>query len=105
MTRFTAKYVNGRWWEREEWDAMVAAQQALRPKVPYIISDRLDDVICPLNGRPYDSKSAYYQTVKDAGCEIAGSDPIVSRPRVPIEPPGGLEKDIKTAMEMLSAGS
>ena len=58
--RFTEKFWNGRWWPREEWDAMVAAQRAKalagrKVAAPMIISDKLDDVLNPVNGRLYDS--------------------------------------------------
>lgn len=41
-----------------------------------VISDDLgkDGVFNPANGKRYDSKSAYYRAVKDAGCEIMGND-------------------------------
>lgn len=40
----------------------------------YIISDVLNDVMCPADGKTYDSKSAYYRAVKDAGLVIVGND-------------------------------
>lgn len=70
----------------------------------YVISDHLDDVVCPLNGRPYDSKSAFYRTVRDAGCEIAGNDSsLTAKPREFSTVPN-VERDIKTAIEQLRAG-
>ena len=68
---------------------------------PYVISDHLDGVQNPVDGKRYDSKSAYYRTVKDAGCEIMGSDPQANK-RPEYEPPGGVEEDIKRAIEQLS---
>lgn len=41
---------------------------------PMIIRDTLDDVKNPVDGKIYDSKSAYYQAVKAAGCEIVGNE-------------------------------
>jgi hypothetical protein len=41
---------------------------------PSIISDALDYVQNPVDGKRYDSKSAYYRAVKDAGCEIVGNE-------------------------------
>jgi hypothetical protein len=41
---------------------------------PAIIRDGLDDVQNPVDGKIYDSKSAYYQAVKNAGCEIVGNE-------------------------------
>lgn len=101
MARFTEKYWNGKWWPRDEWDAMVAAQSALRPKTPYIISDRLDDVWNPATGKTYDSKSQYYRDVRAAGCEIVGNETMA--PPKPIEAVPGVERDLKTAIEQLNA--
>lgn len=70
----------------------------------YIISDHLDDVVNPLDGRAYDSKSAFYRTVREAGCEIAGNDSsLTARPRTFSEVPHA-DQDIKTAIEQLKAG-
>jgi hypothetical protein len=105
VARFTEKYWNGRWVPRDEWDAMVDAHKKANPRRgPYIITDGLADTWNPVNGQTYDSKSAYYQAVKDAGCEIVGGDSSLSKPRGPMETPGGVEKDIKQAIEVLSAG-
>jgi hypothetical protein len=42
--------------------------------MPYIVTDSLPDVRNPLDGKIYDSKSAYYKKVKESGCEILGND-------------------------------
>ena len=56
----------------------VAARRRERARsslpAPMIISDHLDGVKNPVDGKTYDSKSAYYQTVKAAGCEIVGNE-------------------------------
>jgi hypothetical protein len=49
------------------------AAKSLLP-APNIIRDALDNVQNPVNGRLYDSKSAYYQAVRKAGCEIVGNE-------------------------------
>lgn len=43
---------------------------------PMVISDDLgiQGVVNPADGKKYDSKSAYYKSVKDAGCHIVGAD-------------------------------
>lgn len=41
---------------------------------PMVIRDALDGVVNPCDGKPYDSKRAYYQTVKDHGCVIVGNE-------------------------------
>lgn len=38
-----------------------------------IISDCMSQVINPADGKPYDSKSRYYQTLKDKGCHVVES--------------------------------
>jgi hypothetical protein len=104
--RFTEKFWNGRWWPREAWDVMVAEQRArvLAGRVvacPMVIRDSMDGVINPVNGKPYDSKRAYERDVKAAGCVIVGNekhDTVHTPPPVP-----GVEQDIKTAIEQLSA--
>lgn len=45
---------------------------------PRLIRDGLDNVWNPVDGKIYDSKSAYYGTVKRAGYEIAGNDSSIS---------------------------
>ena len=103
MARFTAKYWNGQWWERDEWSALLAAQPP-RPKAPYVIRDSMSDTVNPVNGLTYDSKSAYYQAVKDAGCVIVGNDiPTPEGPRELEMPNPG--PDIKQAIEQLNARS
>lgn len=41
---------------------------------PSVIRDGLDNVKNPVDGKAYDSKSAYYKAVKSAGCEIVGNE-------------------------------
>lgn len=56
-------------------DVRAPVAQSALPR-PMIISDTLHDVINPINGKPYDSKSRYYRDVKAAGCSIIGNDTI-----------------------------
>lgn len=72
---------------------------------PRLIRDGLDDVWCPVNGKTYDSKSAYYRAVKEAGCEIAGNDSSITQAHeraVQTTVPGGLTDDLKAAYEQHS---
>lgn len=101
MTRETYVFRDGALIEKRLAPPLRSTRSGL--PAPMIISDRLDDVWNPVNGQSYDSKSAYYRAVKDAGCEIVGNDPIASRPPAPMEGPGGVEQDIKQAIEQLSA--
>lgn len=69
---------------------------------PRVISDRLDDVWNPVNGKKYDSKSAYYRAVKDAGYTIAGNDSSITKAHeraVETTAPAGLKDDLKAAWE------
>jgi hypothetical protein len=70
---------------------------------PMIISDCINDVMNPVDGRVYDSKSSYYAAVKASGCEIIGGDPI--RTNVDNEstrPIHDVEASVATALEQLS---
>jgi hypothetical protein len=73
---------------------------------PRVISDHLDDVWNPVNGKKYDSKSAYYNAVKDAGYTIAGNDSSITqaaeRARAETTAPKGLKDDLKAAWEQHS---
>lgn len=50
-----------------------AATRSTLP-TPMVIRDGLDGVKNPVDGKTYDSKSAYYRAVKDAGCVIVGNE-------------------------------
>ena len=67
---------------------------------PRVISDKLDDVWNPVNGKKYDSKSAYYSAVKNAGYTIAGNDSSITAPKpVATTAPKGLKDDLKAAWD------
>lgn len=72
---------------------------------PKLIRDGLDDVWNPVDGKKYDSKSAYYAAVKAAGCEIAGNDSSITQAHersVAPTAPAGLKDDLKAAFEQHS---
>lgn len=69
---------------------------------PMIISDTLDYVQNPANGQTYTSKSKYYKAVRDAGCEILGSEKPSASPKPQLDDP---VKDIKQAMEQVASGN
>lgn len=69
---------------------------------PMVISDHLE-VMSMADGKHYDSKSAYYRSVRAAGCEIVGNERPTQRD--PTSTPGGVERDIKTAIEQLGSGT
>lgn len=60
------------------WAQVAAARRARAMRsdcpAPMVIRDGLDDVQNPCDGKPYDSKRAYYRTVKEAGCVIVGNE-------------------------------
>jgi len=71
---------------------------------PQIISDDLgiQGVFNPANGKTYDSKSQYYRAVKEAGCEVLGTD--APREAKPIEAKiceNDLKRDIAQAIQQL----
>lgn len=51
--------------------------------VPHVISDTMTPIKSMIDGRDYDSKAAYYRSVRSAGCEIVGNDPSAMRPSAP----------------------
>lgn len=69
---------------------------------PQLIRDGLDSVWNPVDGKVYDSKSAYYGAVRRAGCEIAGNDSSVARAHEKAreaKTPGGLKDTLKQAWD------
>lgn len=67
---------------------------------PMVISDHLDDVWNPVNGKRYDSKSAYYKAVRQSGGEIIGNE----SPRVPPPPPlPSAEADVAEALNIIES--
>jgi hypothetical protein len=99
MSRWTEKYWNGRWWPREEWDAMVEAQRAQRRDGPMVISDTMDATLNHADGRLYDSKRAYERAVRARGFEIVGNDTSMNKP--PEYKPVITGWDVKHAIEQL----
>lgn len=94
-------------WDREARDGLgdwVEYRPTIRKRLtPYVISDHLDGVRNPVDGRQYDSKSAYYKAVRAAGCEIAGNDSRITEPQQREYVPQGIGQDLKRAFEQ--AGS
>jgi hypothetical protein len=67
-----------------------------------IIRDQMEPIRSTLDGRMFDSKSAYYRSVKQAGCEIVGDERSYfdQQPRHEMPPVGG---SIKRAIEELES--
>lgn len=67
---------------------------------PMLISDHLDGVVNPVDGKRYDSKSAYYRTVRAAGCEILGSEKPSASAKQQLDDPAA---EIKQAIEQIES--
>ena len=90
-------------WDKSQNTFIPAAEFYARRAVshgPMVISDQLADVWNPIDGKHYDSKSNYYRTVRRAGCEITGNEPVKDRAR-PEFIPQGIGQDIKKSIEQL----
>lgn len=59
----------------------------------------MDAIVNHADGKLYDSRSAYEQSVKAAGCEIIGND--TWEPPRPEYDPGNVESDIRQTIEQL----
>lgn len=62
----------------------------------------MDPTLNHADGQMYDSRSSYERAVKEAGCEIIGSEKIEPKPR-PVLSDRELKQDIKTAMDQVEA--
>ncbi len=71
---------------------------------PAIRTDGMSPIRSMADGRVYDSKSAYYASVRRAGCEIVGDD-REGFGRTPGYAGDGVESDIKQAIGQLEAGT
>lgn len=71
-------------------------------EAPFVRADGMEAVQSMVDGRTYDSKSAYYASVRRAGCEIVGDDRAGYGPR-PEYRPQGVGRSIKEAIERLAA--
>ena len=56
----------------------------------------------PVDGKQYESRSAYERAVKDAGCEIVGDDAGHWNKPAPTFEPEGIKEDIVKAWNELS---
>lgn len=45
----------------------------------HVVSDDLDGLVNPVDGKRYDSKSAYYRAVAAAGCNIIEDNPLARK--------------------------
>lgn len=95
--------MTNRWiWDRSRQELVPAEEycaQQTTQRSHFVISDTLDGVLNPADGKRYDSKSKYYRAVRDAGCEIIGNEPMTPKARQ--YDPGPVAPDIKRAIEQL----
>ena len=70
--------------------------------MPAIRSDGMGPILNHADGRLYDSKSAYYRAVKDAGCEIIGNEKLPER-QVKEPDVKDIARDVKTAIQQVEA--
>jgi hypothetical protein len=68
---------------------------------PAIRTDGMDAIRSMADGQFYDSKSAYYGSVKAAGCEIVGDDRLPDPPSAYETP--GVAQSISDAIDQLEA--
>ena len=101
MTRYVWR--NGELYEAHKAPPRVRGPRSALPS-PYIRPDGMSDLRNHANGLLYDSKSAYYKAVREAGCEIVGDDPSFNEPQTAreMDTPGGIEQDLKAAIDQLS---
>jgi hypothetical protein len=66
---------------------------------PMLIRDTMDPIQGQMDGKLYDSKSAYNRAVRDAGCVVVGNEKMEGAP--PNFDPSPAEADVKQAMDQL----
>lgn len=69
---------------------------------PFVRTDGMDAIRSMADGQVYDSRSAYYRSVRQAGCEIVGDDRGGYGKR-PEYRPEGVGQSIQRSIEMLKA--
>lgn len=64
--------------------------------IPYFISDNIDPIQHPIDGKFYSSKSTFSKITRDAGAIEVGNDPARLRPKQPtkVDP-----KDYRASIE------
>ncbi len=95
MARTTYVLRGGELVDKRQAPPLHAAQPA-----PMIRPDGMAPIRSMADGRTYDSRSAYYASVRAAGCEIVG-EARAPFDRPPAFEPGRAGPDIKTAIEQL----
>lgn len=105
MTRQTYVWREGELWVKGTEPGYHRHKNRSHLSAPYVRTDGMDAIRSMADGKVYDSKSAYYDSVRRSGCEIVGDDRGFYEGAMTVkEPPPvpGLAQDIKAAIEELS---
>lgn len=105
MSRTSYVIRDGKLWERGTEPPRVRGPRSSLP-CPAIRSDGMEAIRSMADGRLYDGKSAYYESVKRAGCEIVGDDRAPFDRRPTHEDAGigvGVAEDLKRTIEELES--
>src|SRR5579862_7163068 len=78
------------------------AEAAVSGRAPMIRPDGMDPIRSQLDGRIYDSRSAYYASLRAGGAEIVGNDRAAFERR-PDCRPAGVAQSLKQAIEQLES--
>ena len=109
MTRSRLCRVCGKFHSLEEcWPLECSSHWGESPDAaPMIRPDGMDAIRSMADGRMYDGRSAYYDSVKRAGCEIIGNDREGYGRRKTVDDliPKNIGRDVRDAMEQLKARS
>ncbi len=97
MTRTTYVIRDG-----ELVDKRQAAPLNAKAEAPMVRPDGMGPMRSMADGRVYDSRSAYYASVRAAGCDIAGDARAAFERRRDFDP-GRAAQDIKMAIEQLKS--
>jgi hypothetical protein len=105
MARTSYVWRDGELYERGTEPRGVPAQRSDLP-CPSIRADGMDAIQSMADGQMYDGRSAYYDSVKRAGCEIVGDDRDGFGRTKTVDDliPGNIGGDIKQVIKELSDG-
>lgn len=82
-------------------------EKGFKPACPYVVSDSFQTIHGIKNmadGKQYDSKAAYYQSVKDAGCVVVGNDESIKKQK-PVKEKHDINwhQEVKKTLDTLSS--
>ncbi len=85
------------------WQAQTRRKHSHLAK-PFIRSDGMDPLVSHADGQIYDSRSAYDSALKAKGCHVIEAGEQTGGAPILTDEVGGLEQDIKDAIEKVEAG-